>query len=85
MCVILDKLDKIGGEAVKEQLVAAPLSIPGSSVDKMLQALAAPSVEAILEQLGKSARLQFGVKPRHGGFSCSTCCRDAQAKRPLTR
>eukprot|EP00750_Incisomonas_marina_P014641 INCI17701.4.p1 GENE.INCI17701.4~~INCI17701.4.p1 ORF type:complete len:415 (-),score=83.90 INCI17701.4:2126-3268(-) len=85
VCVILDKLDKIGGEAVKEQLVAAPLSIPGSSVDKMLQALAAPSVEAILEQLGKSARLQFGVKPRHGGFSCSTCCRDAQAKRPLTR
>ena len=55
VCVILDKLDKIGPEAVKEQLIAAPLEIPGPSVDKMLQALAAPSVEAILEQLGSDA------------------------------
>jgi len=55
VCVILDKLDKIGDEAVKELLEAAPLAIPGPSVDKMLAALKAPSVEAILEQLGDSA------------------------------
>jgi histidyl-tRNA synthetase len=55
VCVILDKLDKIGDEAVKAQLTAAPLDIPGASVDKMLDALKAESVDAVLAQLGEHA------------------------------
>jgi ATP phosphoribosyltransferase regulatory subunit HisZ len=55
VCVILDKLDKIGGDAVKAQLTAAPLEIPGPSADKMLSALRAESVDAILAQLGEDA------------------------------
>jgi histidyl-tRNA synthetase len=55
VCVVLDKLDKIGAPAVKAQLVASPLDVPSASADKMLQALAAPTVAAILEQLGAEA------------------------------
>lgn len=55
VCVILDKLDKIGAEAVTELLVAEPLSIPEASVKKMLEALAAPTVEALVAKLGEDA------------------------------
>ena len=55
VCVILDKLDKIGDAAVKELLVAAPLHIPEASVDKMLASLKATSVEAIVALMGEDA------------------------------
>ena len=55
VCVILDKIDKIGDAAVKADLVKEPLTIPEATVDKMLNALKAPSVEALVAQLGEDA------------------------------
>jgi len=54
VCVVVDKLDKIGPEAVKEELIA--IKVPGESADKILAVLAAKSVEE-MEALVKDANV----------------------------
>ena len=49
VCVVLDKLGKIGAATVKEELVS--LNVPSISADKILQALSAKTVLGLLEQM----------------------------------
>jgi histidyl-tRNA synthetase len=53
-CICIDKLDKIGGAAVTEEL--AVLGITAESSQEILQALQAPAVEALTEIIGTSAQ-----------------------------
>ena len=50
-CVIIDKLDKIGGEAVTELL--ATIGVNAESSAAILKALCAPTIEALSEILGE--------------------------------
>jgi len=54
VCVVVDKLDKIGAEAVKEELLA--INIPAESADKILAVLASKSVEE-MESIVKDANV----------------------------
>jgi len=47
VCVVVDKIDKIGGSAVKEMLCAEPLQLPDSAADSILQCLAAKTVDDV--------------------------------------
>ncbi|KAL3936064.1 MAG: hypothetical protein SGBAC_008545 [Bacillariaceae sp.] len=49
-CVIIDKLDKIGGEAVTELL--GGISVNAESAADILKALQAPTVDALTEHIG---------------------------------
>mmetsp|Transcript_21954 Transcript_21954/g.52255 ORF Transcript_21954/g.52255 Transcript_21954/m.52255 type:complete len:544 (-) Transcript_21954:1398-3029(-) len=59
-CVIIDKLDKIGGEAVTEQL--ATIGVGNESAAEILKALEAPSVEELANQLGTECEAINNVK-----------------------
>ncbi|KAJ1463232.1 hypothetical protein M885DRAFT_504838 [Pelagophyceae sp. CCMP2097] len=47
VCVVIDKLDKIGAPAVHDILTAAPLSLPKDAADKVLACLAAKNVREL--------------------------------------
>lgn len=59
-CVIIDKLDKIGGEAVTEQL--ASIGVSNESSAEILKALEAPTVEELANQLGTECEAINEVK-----------------------
>jgi len=53
VCVVIDKLDKIGGDAVKELL--SDIGVPANSADDILNALKAPSIEALADLVGEDS------------------------------
>ena len=53
-CVIIDKLDKIGGDAVVELL--AEIKVPEESARAILKALEAPTIDALAEQIGTESK-----------------------------
>merc|ERR1712176_1559814 len=59
-CVIIDKLDKIGGEAVTEQL--ATIGVMNESASEILKALEAPTVEELANQLGNESEAMGDIK-----------------------
>ena len=59
-CVIIDKLDKIGGEAVTELL--GGINVSAESSKAILQALEAPSIEALEAQVGSGSAALEEVK-----------------------
>lgn len=59
-CVIIDKLDKIGGPAVSEMLEEIGV-VPESSAD-ILKALESPTVEALTEHIGEETEAITQVK-----------------------
>lgn len=59
-CVIIDKLDKIGGAAVTEQL--ATIGVSSESAAEILKALEAPTVEELATQLGTECEAINDIK-----------------------
>ena len=59
-CVIIDKLDKIGGPAVTEQL--STIGVSNESAAEILKALEAPTVEELANQLGEECEAISEVK-----------------------
>ena len=53
VCVIIDKLDKIGGDSVVEMLTE--INVPESSGREILQALEAPSIDELAQLIGKES------------------------------
>eukprot|EP00241_Pyramimonas_parkeae_P002207 CAMPEP_0114246356 /NCGR_PEP_ID=MMETSP0058-20121206/12413_1 /TAXON_ID=36894 /ORGANISM="Pyramimonas parkeae, CCMP726" /LENGTH=503 /DNA_ID=CAMNT_0001359525 /DNA_START=38 /DNA_END=1549 /DNA_ORIENTATION=+ len=53
VCVVVDKLDKIGPEEVKKQLVD-DLDVPGPSADKIIDSLSCKSIEELVKLTGTS-------------------------------
>jgi len=66
-CVIIDKLDKIGGEAVKELL--AEIGVPEESAAAILKALDAPSIEALAELVDNGSESQDAINEVQRLFS----------------
>jgi len=58
-CVIIDKLDKIGGDAVKELL--AEIGVPEESAVAILKALDAPTIEALAEIVDNGTESQEAI------------------------
>jgi histidyl-tRNA synthetase len=59
-CVIIDKLDKIGGPAVTQDL--AGIGVSAESAAEILKALEAPTVEALAEHIGEESEAINEVK-----------------------
>lgn len=59
-CVIIDKLDKIGGEAVTDLL--ADIGVSRESSKEILQALCAPTIDALAEIVGSQSEAIDQVK-----------------------
>mmetsp|Transcript_28136 Transcript_28136/g.52813 ORF Transcript_28136/g.52813 Transcript_28136/m.52813 type:complete len:541 (-) Transcript_28136:64-1686(-) len=59
-CVIIDKLDKIGGPAVTEDL--AKIGVTSDSAAEILKALEAPSIEELATQVGGNSAAVEQVK-----------------------
>lgn len=59
-CVIIDKLDKIGGQAVTELL--ADVGVDAESADDILKALQAPTIDALQELIGSESEAVNEVK-----------------------
>eukprot|EP00591_Stephanopyxis_turris_P011630 CAMPEP_0195519892 /NCGR_PEP_ID=MMETSP0794_2-20130614/15726_1 /TAXON_ID=515487 /ORGANISM="Stephanopyxis turris, Strain CCMP 815" /LENGTH=536 /DNA_ID=CAMNT_0040649133 /DNA_START=127 /DNA_END=1737 /DNA_ORIENTATION=+ len=60
VCVVIDKLDKIGGEAVTEQL--AEIGVGEDSARDILRALEAPTVDALADIVGEDSEAIEEVK-----------------------
>ena len=54
VCVIVDKLDKIGPDATVEQLV--PVGVPEDAARKIVQSLSLKSIEALRELTGAEGK-----------------------------
>lgn len=52
VCVVVDKLDKIGADAVKEMLVSEPLNLTGDTADKIIACLSANSLDELKDNEG---------------------------------
>eukprot|EP00934_Nitzschia_sp_Nitz4_P000249 Nitzschia sp. Nitz4//scaffold3_size479765//150190//151794//NITZ4_000064-RA/size479765-processed-gene-0.71-mRNA-1//1//CDS//3329550650//249//frame0 len=59
-CVIIDKLDKVGGPAVTEML--GEIGVSAASSADILKALEAPTVEALTEHIGEGSEAVEQVK-----------------------